>query len=68
SPTYRWDTPFTRLRKENPFEEFVKLDNDFYIYEYVNYRLSFVFEKAVHHYAIQLSLSVLFQVLIMYLL
>ncbi len=25
SPTYRWATPFTRLRKENSFGEFVKL-------------------------------------------
>ncbi|PEL82787.1 hypothetical protein CN609_09160 [Bacillus wiedmannii] len=24
SPTYRWSTPFTRLRKENSFGEFVK--------------------------------------------
>ncbi|MGE6594298.1 hypothetical protein ACQKFU_33615, partial [Bacillus mycoides] len=25
SPTYRWATPFTRLRKENSFGEFVKI-------------------------------------------
>ncbi|WP_207106149.1 hypothetical protein, partial [Bacillus thuringiensis] len=25
SPTYRWATPFTRLRKENSFGKFVKL-------------------------------------------
>ncbi|TNO86517.1 hypothetical protein FHR08_26345, partial [Bacillus cereus] len=24
SPTYRWATPFTRLRKENSFRKFVK--------------------------------------------
>ncbi|MGG0374854.1 hypothetical protein ABEY61_26530, partial [Bacillus toyonensis] len=24
SPTYRWATPFTRLRKENSFGKFVK--------------------------------------------
>ena len=24
SPTYRWATPFTRLRKENSFGEYVK--------------------------------------------
>ncbi|WP_218924636.1 hypothetical protein, partial [Bacillus cereus] len=25
SPTYRWATPFTRLRKENYFGKFVKI-------------------------------------------
>ncbi|MFK4378479.1 putative restriction endonuclease [Bacillus sp. RC218] len=42
SPTYRWATPFTRLRKENSFGEFVKLIeliSDSNIYEKKNEQL-----------------------------
>ncbi|EDZ49210.1 hypothetical protein BCAH1134_C0779 (plasmid) [Bacillus cereus AH1134] len=38
SPTYRWATPFTRLRKENSFRKFVKKNHNFsssYIYRIV---------------------------------
>ncbi|OTW46431.1 hypothetical protein BK699_20345 [Bacillus thuringiensis serovar mexicanensis] len=41
SPTYHWATPFTRLRKENSFGEYVKLDSsDMYTN---SYSYSFIF-------------------------
>ncbi|MGE7074643.1 hypothetical protein ACQKIU_18165, partial [Bacillus cereus] len=45
SPTYRWATPFTRLRKENSFGEYVKYNWTCVLFKFLHVYLKNVFEN-----------------------